>query len=332
MSPKQKRALVNVIGIVLSAIFLYLCFHSLDRESLKQAFLLPKPWLLAAVVVSNFLLMAVRARLWSLLLRSLKALPFWTLFDLLHVGYMANNLLPLKAGEFFRASFVSKRWNLPYTQVLTTVGLERFFPGYTLILILLMVAEFLNLPLWIRTGAYVTGGILVGVQIGLLVLWRRKPDLAKWKKRHPAIYRSIEFLTHVGEGSKALRSPISFLHLSLLAIISWGIQAGMLWTIQRAFNLSLGIMPTLFVIIAINLAVALPSAPSGIGTFEFAAVLAYNYLGIPKATAVGIGFYFHFLQAIPITLIGLFYYFRWGLRLKDIEASEAVGETSLQGN
>src|SRR5436190_3146249 len=175
MSPKQKRALVNLIGIVLSVLFLYLCFHSLDREALKQAFLLPKPWLLALVLALNLLLMTVRTRLWSLLLRTLKTLPFWTLFDLLHVGYMANNLLPLKAGEFFRASFVSKKWSLPYTQVLTTVGLERFFPGYTLILILLVVAEFLNLPLWIRTGAYVTGGILVGVQVGLLILWKKKP-------------------------------------------------------------------------------------------------------------------------------------------------------------
>jgi len=254
-----------------------------------------------------------------------------TLFEVEHIGYMANNLLPLKAGEFFRASFVSKKWKLPYTQVLTTVGLERFFSGYTLILILLVVAEFLKLPLWIRTGAYVTGAVLVAVQIWLMILWKKKPDLVKWKNRNPLVYRLIEFFSHVGEGSQALRRPLTFLHLSLLALASWTIQALMLWIIQRAFEIPLGIMPTLFVMLAINLATAIPSAPSGIGTFEFAAVLAYGYLGVPKATALGIGFYFHFLQAIPITLIGLFYYFRWGLKIKDIEEAEVKTMISEAG-
>lgn len=322
MTPRRKRQLINILGLALSVIFIYFCFRSLDGQDLKKAFLLPKPWWLLGVLALNFILMAFRALLWSGLLRPLAVLPFWTLFDVLHIGYMANNLLPLKAGEFFRASFVAKKWKLRYTQVLTTVGLERFFPGFALILICFLVASLLKVPLGIKTGAYAVGAILVSVQVMLILLWKRKPDLAKWEKRHPAIYRTIEFFYHIGEASKPLRSFSSFAWLLFLAFVGWALQLAMLLCIEAAFEVNMGVLQTTFVLIAINFAVALPSAPSGIGTFEFAAVLAYTWLGLDKATALGIGFYFHFLQAIPITLIGLFYYFRWGLRLKDLEDAE----------
>jgi hypothetical protein len=93
MTPQRKRQIFNVVGICLSILFLYFCFYSLDREALKQVFFLPHPWLLLTVVGLNFLLMIVRAGIWSLLLTPIKPLPFWKLFDLLHIGYMANNRL-----------------------------------------------------------------------------------------------------------------------------------------------------------------------------------------------------------------------------------------------
>ena len=322
MNPKRKRLFFNLLGLFLSGLFLYLCFRSLDKESLKSVFLLPKPWVLAAVIVCNFILMGFRTEMWRLLLKPLGKTPFFFLFDVLHVGTMANTLLPLKAGEFFRATFVSKKYNYRYTQVLTTVGLERYFSGFSLLLVFLLVTSYLNVPLWLKTSAYVLGAILIGVQLSLMVLWKKKPNLEKWEKRHPAIYRTIEFLFHVGEGSHSLRSLPSFLTLVLLGLVTWAIQGAMLKTVEYAFNVTLPWIPTLFVLVAINLAIALPSAPGNIGTFEFAAVLAYKWLQIDKPTALGVAFYFHFLQAIPMTLVGLFYYFRWGLRLKDLEEAE----------
>lgn len=321
MRPKLKRQLINAVGIFLSALFLYFCFHSLDREALKQAFLLPHPWLLVGVLAMNLPLMWLKALMWQILLRPIQVLPIGTLFEVLHIGYMGNNLLPLKAGEFFRASFVSKKWSLPYTQVLTTVGLERYFAGFSLILILIAVASFLPIPVWIKSGAYVLGAVLLGVQIVLMFLWKKQLKLENWETRHPVIYRIIEFFYHVGEGSQPLRSLKSFSALFVLALLTWLIQGAMLILIERAFDVRMSLAASFFVLVAINLAISLPSAPSNIGTFEFAAVLALTWLGLGKATALGIGFYFHILTVIPVTLLGLYYYYRWGIRLTDLEAA-----------
>lgn len=324
MQSKTKRRIANWAGILLSASFLYFCFRSLDGADLKKVFFLPHPWWLLAVVALNFVLMGQRALLWGTLLKPLGRLPFWGLFDVLHIGYMANNLLPLKVGEFFRASFVAKKWSLPYARVLTTVGLERLFPGFTLILLLFLTTLELKIPSWILTGAYVLGAVLLGVLAMLVLVWVRKPDLAKWEKRHPAIYRTVEFFHHIGEASQPLRSPTSFLWMTFLALVGWAIQVGMLHLVEMAFGVEVSWVGSLFVLVAINFAISLPSAPGNLGTFELAAVLAYTWLGLDKATALGIGFYFHFLQVIPVTLVGLFYYFRWGLRLKDMERAEEV--------
>ncbi len=324
MNPKQKRRLFTGIGIFLSLTFLYFCFHSLDREQLLQALTLPHPWFLLVALAINGLTMMARTEVWRVLLNPIQRISYWTLFDILHIGYMANNLLPLKAGEFFRASFVAKKWKLPYTQVLTSVGLERYFTGFSLILLFLWIASRLDMPLWIKSGVYVLVAVLTSVQIALTLLWKKKPNLKKWEQRHPLLYRSIETLSHIGEGSYALRSGKTFLLLTSYALVTWIMQIATLQATEAAFGIDTTWIQSAFVVTAVNLAISLPSAPGNLGTFELASVLAFGFLGLDKASALAVGIFFHLIQVIPVTLVGLFYFFRWGLRFKDMEAGEEL--------
>ena len=324
MSVMQKRRLFTGIGILLSLVFLYFCFHSLDRKQLAQALTLPHPWFLLVAVFINGLAMMARTEIWRVLLNPIRRIPYWTLFDILHIGYMANNLLPLKAGEFFRASFVAKKWKLPYTQVLTSVGLERYFTGFSLILLFLWIALRLDMPLWIKSGVYVLAAILTGVQIALSLLWKKKPNLKKWEQRHPLLYRSIETLSHIGEGSYALRSGKTFLLLTSYALVTWIMQVATLQATETAFGIDMTWIQSAFVVTAVNLAISLPSAPGNLGTFELASVLAFGFLGLDKASALAVGIFFHLIQVVPVTLVGLFYFFRWGLRFQDMESRKEL--------
>ena len=308
---------MNILGLILSGLFLYLCFRSLDAETLKQVFHMKNPVLLLAVIPLNFLLIAVRNWVWLKLLQPLQKLPFQKVFQILNIGYMANNLLPLKAGEFFRASYIAKKWSLPYAQVLTTVGLERYFSGLSLLLIFLGVTWFLPIPLWLKSGAYVMAAVLLAVQVTVIILSKKKNTLARYKDRKAWRYRILQFLHDISEASQSLRSLNSFTTLTLLSIMTWILQALMLQLVAFAFEVPLSFSGSCFVMVAINLAIALPSAPSSLGTFEYAALLSLNWLGIERAQALGIGIYFHLLQIIPVTLLGLFYYFRWGMKIKD---------------
>ena len=309
----------NSFGILLSVLFLYFSFRSVGKAGWSQLFNVPHPWMLSIVVGLNVVLMALKTYLWQILLRPTMRLPFWTLFDILHLGYMANNLLPLKAGEFFRCSFVSKKWTLPYTRVLTTIGLERYFAGLSLLIILVVMTFWLDIPIWLRSGAYTLGVILFGVQVWMWILWAKKAKGEKPKPRNKILFHIFNFMDHVEHGSSVLKEPRYFFWLIIIGLATWFCQFTMLRIIETAYDLSLPWTSTMFVVIAVNLAIALPSAPANLGTFEFASILAYQFVGIGSATGLGIGLFFHFLQAIPVTLIGLFFYWRWGIRFKDIE-------------
>ena len=319
MTARQKRHLYNFGGIFLSLLFIYFCYRLLEKDKIGQIFSVKHVWFLVPVVFLNFAVMALRTQIWRSMLNYLIRLPYATLFDVLNMGYMANNLLPLKAGDFFRASFVARRWKLSYTPVLTTVGLERYFSGISLLILFFVLAAFLQIPWWIKTGVYVTAAVLAGIQIMFLIIWMKKPNLENWEKRHPVLYRTVQFFAHLGEGSEPLKSGKAYITLTLYSLIAWIGQGIMLRLIEVAYGVHIDWPSTVFVIVAINLAIALPSAPGNLGTFELGAILAYTFVGVDRVTALGIGIFFHFLQVLPVTLLGLFYYFRWGLRFRDME-------------
>jgi len=77
--------------------------------------------------------------------------------------------------------------------------------------------------------------------------------------------------------------------------------------------------------VAINLAIIVPSAPSGVGPFEVAAVLAYSWLGVRAETAFNIALMYHIIQFIPITLIGATMYASCIGRVREIKAADAEG-------
>jgi len=59
------------------------------------------------------------------------------------------------------------------------------------------------------------------------------------------------------------------------------------------------------VLVAVNLALAVPFAPPGnLGTLELGATLALVEFGVPKERALAFALCYHFLQVIPVGIIG----------------------------
>jgi hypothetical protein len=79
---------------------------------------------------------------------------------------------------------------------------------------------------------------------------------------------------------------------------------------QLAFGQHLDLWVPAIVFVAINLAIVVPSAPSGVGPFEVAAVLAYTWLHVNAETAFAIALCYHLVQFVPVTAIGLALYVR----------------------
>ena len=92
---------------------------------------------------------------------------------------------------------------------------------------------------------------------------------------------------------------------------------------MMAFGIHTGYVSAVFVSSVVAFGVAVPAAPGFIGTFHASAKFALSDVyGVAEPSSLAFAFGYHFGGWIPITLIGLWYAWRLGLSMGDVEAAE----------
>ena len=93
---------------------------------------------LLPVVVLTFVSYYLRAVRWKYLLLPIKKTAMANLFPSTIIGYMANNILPARLGEFVRAYVLGQEREDRDQRRLATLVVDRLFDGFTVLLILLI--------------------------------------------------------------------------------------------------------------------------------------------------------------------------------------------------
>jgi len=164
------------VGVLISVVFLYYALRGLGLQDLGNALAQADYiWLLPGVAV-YFLGVWVRAWRWHYLLGPVKQIPTRTMFPIVTIGYMGNNIFPARMGEVLRAVVLKKHENVPISASLATIIVERVFDG-----VVMLGFVFLNLPELarltansgfvgdIRTLALAGSGVFIGV-LGVFLL------------------------------------------------------------------------------------------------------------------------------------------------------------------
>jgi len=132
-------------GLGGTALFLGLFFWRTDLSELTDALGDATYWWMIPAVAIWFVSAAVRSLRWHYLLRHIAGLGTVTLYPILVIGYMANNLLPLRTGELVRTYILGERHGVSKMAALGTVAVERLFDGVVLVSFLLLAGAFLGL-------------------------------------------------------------------------------------------------------------------------------------------------------------------------------------------
>jgi uncharacterized protein (TIRG00374 family) len=132
-------------------------------------------------------------------------------------------------------------------------------------------------------------------------------------QQHPGRYQTrrgkiSQLIYQLGAGMSIMEEKGRFGATLILSFIVALLQIVTLFMVQKAFGIMLPIWVPVLVYVAINLAIIIPSAPSSIGPFEVAAVLAYTWQGLTKEVAFNIAFIYHVVQVLPVTALGAYYY------------------------
>jgi glycosyltransferase 2 family protein len=255
-------------------------------------------WLLAAVCAYAVAL-AVRGFRWHRILR-LTGIPHARAdaYRLTLVGYMGNNVLPVRGGELLRVGLLGSRTTARRREILSSVIAERLLDAAVLaaMFAVLTWANVADAPAG-QTPAAVAAIVLVAAAIALasyLALRRRGYFHALHEKIGPFV-RSLRLFAHV-EG----------LLLAGLTVLAWCGEGLTLLLIGRSLGLDLHILDTLQIIVLASLFAAIPAAPGYAGTFDAGLVLGLKAVGVTGGTAVGFVVLARFVMFVPVTLVGLF--------------------------
>jgi uncharacterized protein (TIRG00374 family) len=282
----------------------------------------------AGATLGGYLLRTAR---WRLILAPAQVLPVKTLYGPLMIGFMANNLLPARMGEFVRAYSLNRVAGTPKTLGLSTVVLERVFDGLTLVAVLLVLALFRALPAFGAPLAYVAGALFAVATLGAWLMISNEALALRLVRAVTSPFP--EALSELAErkaqsfaaGLRSLRRPRTLLLIAALSATVWACEALSYYLLLLGFGDTLGLAAALpaafFLTVVINLGIMIPSAPGYVGTFEGAGVSALAPFGVAAERALALTIVAHAVQWLLVTGIGVALLARAGMSLRGATAA-----------
>ncbi|MCI0548799.1 MAG: flippase-like domain-containing protein [Candidatus Rokubacteria bacterium] len=303
----RRRALQIGIGLAVSAGLLVYFFWKADFHAIGAQLARTHWGFLTLGIALNFASLWSRVERWRLLFPP-GAHPSH-LFNATMIGYMGNNLLPLRAGEVLRVYVVSRRGQRLWTTVATVV-VERVMDG--LAIGLMLAGLFLVVPFAreLRWAVLVFLGVDLALMAGLAALVvapdRIRGLAARLLDFRPRLRtRGLEVLDTLSAGLTAVRTARRLPAIGALTVGLWGVLALSTWAMFRAGGLALPFLAAWALIALLGLGVSLPSSPGYAGIFQAATVFALAPFGVPQDQALAFSILFHLAHYVPVTLCGL---------------------------
>ena len=270
-----------------------------------------------------------RALRWRHLVRPVAELPRSLLYRSTALGFMANNLLPLRVGEIVRAWTLARDSGISMAAVVGTVALERVLDAVTVLAMSLGGLAYLLDSQGAGASSELAQVLARGsvfllpaaaAPIVVLVLLRAMPEKCiafvgicmaplPVRFRQPVDSALRSFILGLG----ALRGGMHLFWIAVHSVMIWlvtgtvPILLGFEW-----FSVDLGgpwesLVHAWILLGALGAAVAIPSAPGFIGPYQLAFTAVLVPFGVAKATALAMGVVVWFIFWLILTGQGLLY-------------------------
>ena len=322
--PSRARASLTMRGVSVPEVW-----HALTHSNLL---------LFAAVMALTLVSFWFRALRWRSLLSVGRPISLDSLFSATMIGFMANNVLPLRLGEFVRAWALARRERCSTTMVLATVVVERVVDMLALLAILGVTLLVHPIRAGSKAAEFVQAGAssLIALTVGLtvlLIVLERTPALARrfvrrLSMRLPARHRDrvAAALDHFMEGLGLFRDLPRLLWVFLLSFVMFSCFAVALQLSMEAFAIHLPWHAGFTVLVISAFAIMAPAAPGYIGTMNLACVASLALFGVTNRELTSSFSWFYWAgQWLPVTVVGLYYLRREGLSLRSLnQAQEAT--------
>ncbi len=318
-----------ILGILVSAAFLYLAFRKVDFKQMVAAFAAANYWYLlpaVAVIIFSHWLRAVR---WGVLLKPIQQVEVSPLFSSLMIGYLFNTFLPAHLGELVRAYLLGKKRPISPSAVFGTIVIERIIDVFTLLVIMALTIVLFPFPPWVRTSGYLSFLFIFLLLLILVMMKRhREPSLRLvgqlTRPLPPHFGQKINELTNSFlDGIVPLKHWSHYVIVVVLSILIWVCYSFVFQLVFYAFDFvrlySLPWLAALVLLVITTISILVPSSPGYVGTYHYLCQLSLSLFAVPASPALTYAVIMHGMNFVPVLVVGLILLSVEGMSIKGIQ-------------
>jgi uncharacterized membrane protein YbhN (UPF0104 family) len=281
----MKALRIAAIAATTVGAFALFLTHAHPHRLVAGLELLPLSSIVAAVAATLAGVVLGASRWRTLLAAGGTEAPTARLFAALTIGAAVNNLVPARGGDAVRVESAHQLTGASRFGIAGTMVAERLLDGFVLALLVV-------------TGALLGGagdrfvwagaGLAIGIAVLAALAGRLGGRLAR-----------------IGAGLAIFRRP----GVAAAAIVTtagiWLADVVMYGALARGFHLDVSFAALLLLVGAGNLALAVPGAAAGLGSFELLTLASAHAIGLGGAELAAFVLAVHAVIILPTTLVGL---------------------------
>lgn len=326
------------VGLIVSIVFLSIALRGLDLTHFWETLHEANYWWIVPSVGVYFVAVLVRTWRWHYMLRHIKVIPTLRLFPAVVIGYMGNNIYPVRAGEVLRSYVLRKKEGVAMSSSLATVILERIFDGLVMLLFVFVTLPFAPLPPMYQRFVIFFSALFIVALVVFFIIAARPNFMRKmyvWGVDHilpeplrPSVHGLFD---QAIIGLQSLRSPREMLLIFVSSTLIWLTETTKYWFVMHAFPMEVSFLVLMLMTAVVNLFTTIPSTPGYVGTFDAPGIAVLTQFNVGHAIATGYTLVLHVALWFPITLLGAIYMLRESIGWGDIEKATEERKTIEPG-
>ncbi len=316
------------LGVLVTLASLVLALRGVDAQQMGAVFggidAMPIALSLLAVAATT-LAKAVR---WRLLFYPPVVRPrLGKALSILIIGQMINNVLPLRFGEVGRIYLATSIEGIRASSTFSSLVLEKLIDSLMLLLCLVAILPLMPFPDWLSEQA-ARASLMIGVIIVLIagLAWRRRA-LVSLARRLVAVLppkaqgRVSPHLAAALDGLDIVSDLRVSAQICAWSVLIWVLAALTNYLAFLGLGMRLPFVAAVFLLVVLNLGVAVPSVPGRLGVFQYLAVVGLSVFAVEQTLALSYSLALHAVVFLPTSLVGIALLWHENLSLRWLRGS-----------
>lgn len=302
------------LGLAVGGVLIWFVFRGVEGSRVDESLRSADWFWLAGAVLFLAAHYPVKALRWRLLLHTRTRVPFRLVFQTMMVGFLVNDLVPLRAGDFSRPYLLATNSSgVPFSFAFSTAIAAKVLDLFFIAILFLVSAVLIDLPDWLETTIAVTGGtVVVGFVVALAIVRTRgarlKEAVIGLVRNRIGIRRSGRWeavLAGLFDGILSMADRRILVRLLLVSAVSVFLMLCSVACILQAVHVSNSLVAAIVVLAMMHVAFALPAPPTFAGNLHYFVSNAVLLSGVGDlSTGLSVGVFVHLVEMVVLLPLG----------------------------